>query len=179
MRVKNLVLSAMFIALGIVLPFITGQIPEIGSMLLPLHIPVLICGFVCGPVYAMAVGIILPIMRSFMFGMPPLYPMATSMAIEMGVYGLVAGLIYIKLPKSNINIYVSLITSMILGRVAWGIAMFVFLGMSGGAFTMEWFISGAFLGAIPGIILQLVMIPPLVIVLNRTGVINGTKQHRF
>ena len=77
---KKLVLSALFLAIALVLPFLTGQIPEIGSMLCPMHIPVLLCGFFCGWQYGLAVGFVAPLLRSFLFGVPYLYPMAVSMA---------------------------------------------------------------------------------------------------
>lgn len=85
-----LVLSALFLAIGFVLPFLTGQIPEVGSMLLPLHLPALICGFVCGWPWGLLVGFVLPIARSLLLGMPPLVPTALAMAFEMAGYGAVA-----------------------------------------------------------------------------------------
>jgi len=68
----RLTLAALFVALGLVLPFLTGQIPEIGSMLLPMHLPALLCGFVCGWPCGLAVGFVMPLLRSLIFGMPPL-----------------------------------------------------------------------------------------------------------
>ena len=91
---KKLTLSAMFLAIGIILPFFTGQVPQIGNMLLPMHFPVLLCGMICGAPYGLAIGFILPIFRSFLFGMPMMYPMAIAMAFELAVYGVVAGWIY-------------------------------------------------------------------------------------
>ena len=89
---QKITLSAMFIAIGIVLPFFTGQIRQIGSMLLPMHLPVFLCGLICGWQYGAAAGFILPLLRSFLFGMPPMYPMAAAMSFELATYGLVAGL---------------------------------------------------------------------------------------
>ena len=91
---KNLTLTAFFIALGIVLPFLTGQIPRFGSMLLPMHIPVFLCGLICGWPYGLAVGFILPLLRSLLFSMPPMYPVAIAMAFELATYGFVAGILY-------------------------------------------------------------------------------------
>ena len=89
----NLVLGALFMALAIIMPFITGQIPEVGSMLLPMHLPVLICGFVCGWKYGLAVGFVVPLLRSVMFGMPPLMPTGVCMACELAAYGACTGLL--------------------------------------------------------------------------------------
>ncbi len=172
--VKKLSLSALFLALGLVLPFLTGQIPQIGSMLLPMHIPVLICGIVCGYKYGGIVGLVLPLMRMMIFGMPP-FTVALAMTFELLVYGLVIGLCYEKLPKKNINVYASLIIAMILGRMAWGIATIIILGVAGTAFTWPMFIAGAVTGAIPGIILQIVIIPPIVILLKKIGAMPNDK----
>ena len=169
--VRKLVLSGMFLALALVLPFLTGQIPEIGSMLLPMHLPVMIAGFVCGAPYAAAIGFIAPFLRFVLFGMPPVFPTGTSMAIEMCVYGLTAGFMYKALPKKTPSVYVSLIVSMIAGRIAWGIAQYVFLMTKGSAFTMTAFMAGAFVNAWPGIVLQIVLVPVIVVALNKAKLI--------
>ena len=88
---KSLTLSAMLLALALVLPFLTGQIPEIGSMLLPMHIPVLLCGFLCGWQWGLIVGFIAPLLRSVLFGMPPMVNVAIPMAFELAAYGAFAG----------------------------------------------------------------------------------------
>lgn len=165
----RMVLAAMFIALGLVMPFITGQIPEIGSMLLPMHIPVLICGFVCGWKYGLAVGFIVPLLRSFIFGMPPILT-AIGMAFELATYGAITGALYKKMPKKKVSIYVSMIVAMILGRIVWGLVSLVIYGVQGTAFSWQMFMGGALLNAIPGIILQLVLIPILVMTLQKIGV---------
>ena len=166
-NVKTLTLSAMFLALALTLPFITGQIPEIGAMLCPMHLPVLLCGFFCGGPWGLAVGLIAPVLRSMIFGMPPMYPTAISMAFELAAYGAVSGLLYAKLPKNKASVYVSLVTAMIVGRLVWGAARFVFAGLDVTAFGLQAFWAGAVTGAIPGIILQLILIPILVIALDK------------
>lgn len=177
---KNLVLSAMFIAIGFVLPFFTGQIQLIGSMLLPMHIPVFLCALICGWQYGLAVGLILPILRSLTMGMPPLFPIAVSMSVEMAVYGLVTGYLYGRSKwKCLIALYRSMIIAMIAGRVAWGFTQMLLLGLSHTAFTWKMFLSGALLNAIPGIIVQLTLIPIIMLALNRTGLVpfhNEKKQ---
>ena len=90
MNSKKITLSAMFLAIGIILPFITMNIPVIGKMLLPMHIPVILAGFIIGPVYGALLGVLTPLVRSFMFGVPYFYPNAVSMAFELMVYGLVS-----------------------------------------------------------------------------------------
>lgn len=169
--IKNLVLSAMFLALGIVLPFVTGQVPQVGSMLLPMHIPVLLCGFICGWQYGGVVGFVLPLLRHLMFGMPPLLT-AVAMAFELAVYGIVTGLLYRLLPRKNVvSLYISLISAMLLGRVVWGVVRVVMTGVAGEAFTWKLFLAGAFVNAVPGIILQLVLIPALMVILGRAGLV--------
>ena len=136
---KKLVLAALFLALAYLLPFLTGQIPEIGSMLLPMHLPVLICGFVCGWPYGLAVGFAAPLLRSFTLGMPPPFPTAVAMAFELAAYGVITGICYKKLPKKPLFLYVDLLAAMIGGRIVWGAAMMICLGIKGGAFTWSAF----------------------------------------
>ena len=171
-HVLKLTLSALFLAMAYVLPFLTGQIPEIGAMLCPLHIPALLCGFICGGPWGLAVGFIAPLFRSMILGMPPMFPGAVCMAFEMAVYGVVVGFLYRKLPQKKSSIYVSLITAMILGRIVWGLAMMVCMGISGGAFTSGAFIAGAITNAIPGIAVQLILIPILVMALEKANVVD-------
>lgn len=165
-------LAALFLALAFVMPFLTGQIPEIGAMLCPLHIPVILCGYFCGGPWGMAVGFIAPLFRSLTLGMPPFFPTAVCMAFELATYGAVAGFMHKRLPRKKIYIYVSLLTAMIMGRLVWGAAMFVCLGINGGAFTFSAFMAGAILNAIPGIIVQLILIPILVMKLDKSSVID-------
>ena len=162
-----MVLAALFLALAYVMPFLTGQIPEIGSMLCPMHIPVLLCGFVCGWPWGLAVGLIAPLFRSLILGMPPLFPTALCMSAELAVYGAVAGWMHGHLPRKKPYIYCSLLAAMVAGRLVWGGAMLVCLGLGGGRFTAAAFLAGAVVNAIPGIIAQIVLIPILVMVADR------------
>jgi riboflavin transporter FmnP len=170
-KTKNVVLAGLFIALGLILPFFTGQIPSIGNKLLPMHLPVLLCGFLLGGPIGLVVGFILPILRSVLFGMPPLYPIAVAMSLELATYGFVTGFLYRKLPKTTLNIFVSLIGAMIAGRIVWGLAMLALLGFSGGQFTLEVFLGGAFINSVPGLIVQLVIIPVLLIALKKANLL--------
>ena len=169
---RHLVYAAVCLALCMLLPFLTGQIPQIGSALSPMHIPVLLAGFLCGPWWAMAVGFVAPMLRHVWLGMPPLIT-AIAMSFELAAYGLFSGLLYRLLPKKTVNIYVSLIGAMILGRIVWGIAMVVISGVTGSAFTWSAFMAGALLNAIPGIILHIVLIPILVMALKRAKVLDA------
>ena len=175
---KNLVLSAMFLGLGLTLPFLTGQIQSIGNMLLPMHVPVLLCGLICGWQYGLTVGFILPILRSLLFTMPIMYPAAIAMAFELATYGFTVGFLYSRSKWQCIKtLYRSLIISMIAGRVVWGAAQVILLGIGGKAFTFAAFISGAVLNAIPGIVLQLVLIPVIMVALNRAKLVPPFKKH--
>lgn len=171
-KILKMILAALFLALAYVMPFLTGQIPEIGSMLCPLHIPVLLCGFICGWHWGLVIGFIAPLFRSLTLGMPPFFPTAVCMAFELAAYGAIAGLMHKMLPRKKPYIYISLLTAMIFGRFVWGVAMFIFVGINGGSFTFAAFVAGAFINAIPGIIIQIVLIPILVMLLDNPRVLN-------
>lgn len=176
-RLLKISLSALFLALAYVMPFLTGQIPEIGAMLCPMHIPVLLCGFICGWPWGLIVGSVAPLLRSVLTGgFPPMFPTAVCMAFELAAYGAVAGLMHKILPRKKPYIYVSLLTAMLVGRVVWGIAMLVFLGIDGNSFTFATFIAGAFTNAIPGIAVQIVLIPILVMVIDNPKVLDLKNQ---
>lgn len=178
-NIKKMILSALFLAMGIILPFFTGQIPAIGSRLLPMHIPVLLCGFVCGWQYGLLVGFILPIFRSLLFTMPKMMPTAVAMAFELAAYGAVAGILYARLPKKKVSIYISLLGAMIVGRVVWGIVSIPLHGIAGGRFSSAIFIAGAFTNAVPGIILQIIVIPAVVMALSQTGVLRNGQENGY
>ena len=151
---------------------LTGQIPQIGSMLLPMHIPVLLCGLVCGWQYGAVVGFVAPLLRSVLFGMPPMYPVAIAMAFELLTYGLVIGLVYRRLAQTGVaGVYAALVTAMVAGRLVWGVAEVVLLGLGGKTFTAQAFLAGALLNAVPGIIVQLVLIPAVMAALQKAGAV--------
>ena len=166
-NVKKLILAALFLAMAMVLPFLTGQIPEIGSMLCPMHIPALLCGFFCGWPWGLMVGFVAPVLRSLIFGMPPMFPVAICMAFELAAYGAVSGWMYAKLPRKKSSVYVALLVAMVVGRLVWGAAQFVCLGLSGSDFGLSAFWAGAVTSAIPGIIVQILLIPVLVMALEK------------
>lgn len=184
--ISKICIAGLCLALGLALPFITGQMKEIGNMLCPMHIPVIICGFICGPIYGLVIGFITPLLRSLLFSMPPLYPIASAMAIELAVYGLVSGLLYSILnKKGKVNnlgmniayIYISLIVAMLVGRLCWGLTRYIFTLIDATMeFSFQTFLAGAFVNAWPGIIIQLVIIPLLIATLIKVKVIPLEKR---
>lgn len=171
-KILKMILAALFLSLAYTLPFLTGQIKEIGAMLCPMHLPILLCGFICGWSWGLIVGLVAPIFRSITLGMPLLFPSAVCMALELATYGAVAGIMHKMLPRKKPYIYCSLLTAMLAGRIAWGAAMFTFVGVSGGNFTFAAFIAGAITNAIPGIIIQIIFVPLIVMVLDNPKVLN-------
>lgn len=159
--------SGLCLALCWLLPLLTGQIPKIGNMLCPMHLPVFLCGFLCGPWYGVVLGLIAPLTRSLIFSMPPLFPKALCMAFELAGYGLISGALYRLFPKKNGYIYLSLAISMLGGRLLWGAANYLLYFAGKTDFSLAIFWSSGFLNAIPGIILQFILVPGLVIALKR------------
>lgn len=164
---KKTVISAICLGLCYLLPFFTGQIPQIGRALAPMHIPVLVCGFLCGWKYGLAVGFIAPLLRSATAGMPPMYPTAIAMAFELAAYGAFSGIFSRIFPEKNRYIYLSLVLSMLSGRIVWGIVSFLLFGIAGKPFPFSAFLAGAFINAVPGIICHIVLIPPVVIAVRK------------
>lgn len=167
--VRALVYASACLALALLLPFLTGQLPSIGSALCPMHLPVLLAGFLCGPWWGLAVGAVAPLLRSVLFGAPPMFPKAASMVFELAAYGLVSGLLYRALPKKPWGVWTALAAAMLAGRLVWGCVMTVFAGVSEISFGWAAFWTGGFTGAVPGILVQLALIPPIVLALRRAG----------
>ncbi|MCI5630755.1 MAG: ECF transporter S component [Bacilli bacterium] len=180
--ISKMTICAMLLALGWVLPFLTGQIPQFGNMFLPMHLPVLIGGFVLGPWYGLFLGIVTPLTRSLLFTMPPIYPTATSMAFELAAYGFASGLLFklaYKMFNGNdkkliISIYVVLIIALIFGRLVYGLTMFVLTFITPDKVNLNGmiYISATILNAWPGIILQIVLIPAIIIALYKAKLLN-------
>ena len=168
-EVRHMAYAAVCLALALVLPFLTGQIPAVGKMLLPMHLPVLLAGFVVGPWWAMAVGFIAPILRHLLFAAPP-YPTFLAMAFELAVYGLVSGLIYKHTPRKKWTIYVSLLSAMVVGRAASGAAMAVLMGLGDQTYSFAAFFAANVTSGIPGIVLQIILLPLVVMALEKGGI---------
>lgn len=169
-KIIPMVLAGLCLALCMVLPFLTGQIPQIGSMLSPMHIPVLLCGFLCGWPWALAVGLIAPPLRFLLFGMPPMFPTGVAMMAELAVYGAATGLLCRWFPRKAGYIYASLALAMLLGRLVWGLVRWALTMFGAGAFTFQAFLAGAFINAWPGILCHLLIIPPIVAALRKAKI---------
>jgi LytS/YehU family sensor histidine kinase len=166
-KITKIVFAAMFLALAYVLPFINLWNPEIGNVLLPMHLPVMLCGYVCGGPWGMVVGIVAPLLRSLTLGMPaPFYPRAIAMAIELGAYGFLSGMTYKLLPKKKVSIYISLLISMIGGRIIRALVQMLLIGFTAEKTIFVYFFSELIVKAIPGIILQILFIPVIVTLID-------------
>ena len=153
-RVLRLTYSALYLAIALVLPFLTGQIPQIGSMLCPMHIPALLCGFVCGWPWGLAVGFIAPLLRS-------------APAASAAGAGRLAR-VRPHLPRCSTG---ALIAAMVAGRLVWGAARYLLAGLEHSAFTPALFLAGAVTTALPGILLHIVLIPVLVMAMQKARLI--------
>ena len=171
-QVRKLTYAALFLALAMLMPFVAGRIPDIGKRLSLMHVPVLLCGFLCGWPWGLAVGFTAPLMSSLVSGMPALFPDAVVMAFELAAYGCAAGLLYRLFPRKKWSIYAVLIIAMLAGRIVYGIVYLVLLktGLAViGESLLHFVWIRAFVKPFPGIILHLVLVPVLVMALERAG----------
>lgn len=168
-QTKNLTFSALCLALCYLLPFLTAQNQELGTLLCPMYVPVLLCGFLCGWPWGLAVGLIAPVTRSLIFGMPPLYPIAAGMSFEMAAYGAVTGILYRKFPAKRGFVYLTLFIALLAGRTVWGLSRFVMMGLAGTEFSLMLFLNGALLQSWPGIVLDFAVVPVVVFALEKAG----------
>ena len=146
-KTKDMVSAALCVALGLIVPQVfhlipfVGTVPNLGGVFLPMHIPVLLCGLLCGWRYGAACGAVVPLLSSVVTGMPVLWPQGVSMVFELAAYGLVAGLLYRGMKK---GVYPALVAAMVAGRLVSGAAKAILFGMAGKPFGMAAFLSGAF-----------------------------------
>jgi hypothetical protein len=170
---KDLTISAMLLAFGVVLPNFTG--PQIGSILLPMHLPALLAGILVGKRNGVMVGMLIPLMRSFLFGMPPLVPIASSMALEMATYAFVAGMIFNSTSRFSMKkLYLAVVAAMFAGRIVFGLSMFTMLvgfGLGSGFYSMGIWFGSVFASSWIGIVLHLILIPMIVLALRNSGVL--------
>ena len=165
-QTKNLVTSGMCVALAIVLPMAFHMIPDAGQVFLPMHSPVLLCGLLCGPVYGLGCGILAPLLSHLFTGMPPT-AMLPSMLCELAAYGMLSGILIrvIRTKWNLLNLYTALIGAMICGRIINGVLNALIF--NAGKYSMEMWLTASFLQAIPGIVIQLALIPLLVLALQK------------
>ena len=163
---KDFMISLIFFAVAMVLPFWTGQIPEIASMVCPMHIPILLWGYYCGGFWGAVTGAVAALVRGAAFGMPQLFPNAVCMAFELAAYGLVMGILREKWKDVKLGVFAMLAAAMVIGRVVWGIAMFACMGFNPAKFGFGDFITGAVTNTTPGIAVQFALIPIFVMTIN-------------
>jgi thiamine transporter ThiT len=167
----SLLVTAILLAVGIVLPFLTGNVQVLGQAISPLHIPVLICGLTCGWCWGMGLGIVLPLLRSVLFGMPPLVPVAIPMAFEMAAYGALCGLLYPmlskKMSKTCWAMLIAMVIAMLAGRLVGGAAKAVVMGIQGNAYTFPAFVTGYFVNTAVGAVIHLIVVPLVVTALEK------------
>jgi len=163
-HIRTLTMSAMFLAMALLLPFLTGQIPQIGSLISPMHIPAFLCGMTCGPVWGAVVGAVSPLLRSLIFTMPPM-AMAPMMAVELAAYGAVSGILLKLLPKGNLWLYGNLAISMVMGRILYAAVKIAVMGLGDAAPFVIFF--DTFTGTWVGIIVHFIVVPPLVILIRK------------
>lgn len=171
----KMLITAVLLAVGMILPLLLGQVRVLGQAISPLHIPVLICGLTCGWPWGAALGVVLPILRGATFGMPPLMPTGIAMACEMGVYGLLTGLLYPMLCKvlrgkeggRLIAMFVSMLIAMVAGRLVGGAVQAILMGMNGKAYTFDMFIASYFVGTAIGAVIHLIVVPIVVTALEK------------
>lgn len=172
--IKKLCICAICIALCYVLPVVLHPL-GLGQTLSPMHVPVLICGLICGPVFGAFCGILGPILSSFLGGMPPMIALA-SMIPELVTYGVFSGILMRSVRTKSLlaNVHLSLIPTMILGRLVGALskALFYFIGVFGvSAFSLREVASAYFVATIPGIIVHLIFIPLLIVTLKEEKLI--------
>ena len=180
MKLRRMLLAAMFLALGVLLPLLVGHTIPMGYRLLPMHIPVLLCGFICGANWGLAVGFVTPLLGSMLTGMPDAVT-AGAMMFELATYGLMAGALYRALPRKMGFVYVALIGAMIGGRAVWGAAVYVeyVMGLLKDGFVLTWgyLIADGVLNMWMGIAIQIVLIPALMIALRRLPILQEVTEN--
>lgn len=174
--INKMIFAALFLALALILPFLGGQIPEINSVFCPMHIPIFLCGFICGWRWGVTVGFVSPLLRSLIFGFPVFYPVAVTMMFELAAYGLITGIMKELLPKKRGYIYCSLIVAMIIGRVCRTVAMIACSAIVGNSFIFSTFMTGVILKSIPGIIAHLIIVPIAIMLIDKAALKYKSKE---
>lgn len=170
---RQLVFAGACAALGLVLPAAFHAIPNAGGIFLPMHIPVLLCGFLCGGGWGLACGALVPVLSHLLSAMPPA-AVLPGMVCELAVYGLVAGLLFrfVRTKNRLANIYIALLGAMLCGRALSGLANGLLF--RAGQYTFAAWLSASFVTALPGIVIQLLVLPALVYALQRAKALPQT-----
>lgn len=163
-KTNKLVKAGLFIAFGLIIPTIFHTVGMAGEIFLPMHLPVLLCGFLLGGRYGLIAGLITPLLSSVLTGMPPIFPVSISMALELASYGCISGWMY---KGKKINVFVSLIVAMIAGRIVSGAANYILLSMAGKKYMLAAFLTSSFVTPVWGIIIQLIAIPVIINLVNK------------
>ena len=167
-NIRKMVLTSLFIALSVVLPQIFHMF-ELGNVISPMHFTVLICGLLLGGYYGFACGVITPFLANLIFTRPPLFPVGLSMAIELGIYGFVSGILFTKLKlfkNDKTNLFFSLLVAMIIGRAAATLVNAILFTYGASKNNFGAYLNILFIVGLPGIILQILIIPPIVMVVQ-------------
>lgn len=168
----RLLITAILLAVGMVLPFLTGQLQSFGQLISPLHIPAFICGLTCGWGWGAALGLVLPILRGLIFGMPPFPAVGLPMAFELMFYGLVSGIAYPMLRKAFkdkrlVAMLIAMVIAMIVGRCAGGVAKAIMMGVQGQGYAFSVFFASYFTGTAVGAVIHLIVCPLIVLALEK------------
>lgn len=174
-QLAKMLIMAILLAVGMVLPFLVGQVQLLGQAISPLHIPVFICGLTCGWPWGAALGVLLPILRSVIFGMPPMMPTGLCMAFEMCAYGLLTGMLYPAFRKMIRSkkfghlpaMLAAMLIAMVAGRLVGGAAKAIILGLNGNSYSFDAFIAAYFVGTSVGAVVHLIVVPAIVAALER------------
>lgn len=160
-KIKQLTFAAMCLSMGIILPQALHTIPNAGNVFLPMHMQTMLCGFICGPIYGMLIGIFSPIISHLIFSMPSVITLG-QMVFELGTYGLTIGVLNrkIRITNSKLKQYLVLLSSMLLGRITYGILNALIFRFS--EYSLSIWLTTAFVTGLPGIILQLIIVPLLI-----------------
>ncbi|MGI6574388.1 MAG: ECF transporter S component [bacterium] len=161
MSAKPLISGGLLVALGVLLPMTVHITGVGGTILLPMHIPIFFAGVILGPSLAVLVGVLTPIISTLLTGMPPVapMPMLQLMIVELAVYGWAMGYLCRIL---RLNIWLALLGAMIAGRIALGLAVVVIAPLFIAApINPIVYLQGAIVTGLPGIILQLLIVPPV------------------
>lgn len=168
--VKKSILTAVCIALCYVVPLLFHGVQNAGRVFLPMHLPVFLCGLLCGWPYGLLCGLAGPALSSVLTQMPPV-AMLPSMMLELAVYGAIAGLMMqlVHTKSTYADLYISQITALVCGRIIAGLAQALIFAR--GTYSITAWVSGYVVTSWPGTLIQLVLLPSVVFALMKAHLI--------